>query len=377
MAIRVVTIVSRMNLGGVAVLLTDLHQSLNDKEFSHTLITGVCSSDEIDVLDSQRGDRNIIKLKTMGRAPSLVADLKTFLKLRKLLSGIAPDIVHTHTSKAGVLGRLAAISIRRDITVIHTYHGHTLYGYFAKIIVKVNILIEQILAVKTDLLIADSTQVMIDLKKVRIGDKRAWIVIPPGIRSLQKISKKLARNRIGVGNGIFLICWIGRFAEIKNPLLALKSFKNLPLNVRTKAEMVMVGEGMLLEESISYVNENKLNVNFAGWNSDISPYLAASDLLLVSSKNEGFGMVIAEAGFFKIPAISTNVGGVREFIKNGSNGILAESNPEDISERILKLYKNPITLKRLGLNAHKTTLEKFTINSFIESHKSIYRQILK
>jgi glycosyltransferase involved in cell wall biosynthesis len=151
----------------------------------------------------------------------------------------------------------------------------------------------------------------------------------------------------------------------------------LPLNVRTKAEMVMVGEGMLLEESISYVNENKLNVNFAGWNSDISPYLAASDLLLVSSKNEGFGMVIAEAGFFKIPAISTNVGGVREFIKNGSNGILAESNPEDISERILKLYKNPITLKRLGLNAHKTTLEKFTINSFIESHKSIYRQILK
>lgn len=376
MVVKVVTIVSRMNLGGVAVLLNDLHKSLNNKEFSHTLITGMCAENELDILDNQKMDSNIIKLQTMGRAPSLIADFKTFFKLRKILTKLSPDIVHTHTSKAGVLGRLAALSIRQKITIIHTYHGHTLYGYFSRIIVKANIVIELILALKTDLFIADSTQVMSDLKKVKIGTRSDWIVIPPGIRPLKKISKSVARKKIGVNRDLFLICWIGRFADIKNPLLALESFNNLPIKFRNKAELVMVGEGVLLRECKSYVRRNKLNVIFPGWNLDISPYLAASDLLLVSSKNEGFGMVIAEAGFFKIPAISTNVGGVGEFIANGSNGILTKSNPEEISKKILFLSNNPRERNKLGLNANKTTLQKFTIDSFIQGHKAAYTNIL-
>jgi glycosyltransferase involved in cell wall biosynthesis len=376
MVIKVVTIVSRMNLGGVAVLLNDLHKTLNDKEFSHTLITGMCAENELDILDNQEEVKNIIKLQTMGRAPSLVADFKTFFKLRKILINLSPDIVHTHTSKAGVLGRLAALSIRKNITIVHTYHGHTLYGYFSKVIVKANIIIERILALKTDLFIADSVQVMIDLKKVRIGAKCDWIVIPPGIRPLKKISKKVARQKIGVDNKLFLICWIGRFADIKNPLLALKSFNNLPKNFKNRAELVMVGEGILLQDCKNYASRRKLNVIFPGWDLDISPYLAASDLLLVSSKNEGFGMVIAEAGFFKVPAISTNVGGVGEFIENKSNGILAKSSPEEISKKILFLSDNPEERNKLGLNANKTTLQKFTIDSFIQAHKAAYKNIL-
>ena len=376
MVIKVVTIVSRMNLGGVAVLLNDLHKTLNSKEFSHTLITGICAQNELDILDNQKKDINIIKLQTMGRAPSLIADFKTFFKLRKILIKLSPDIVHTHTSKAGVLGRLAALSLRKNITIIHTYHGHTLYGYFSKIIVKANIIIERILALKTDLFIADSAQVMIDLKKVMIGTKSDWIVIPPGVRPLKKISKKVARKKIRVDNKLFLICWIGRFADIKDPLLALKSFNNLPSKFRNKAELVMVGEGVLLQDCKSYASRKKLNVIFPGWNLDISPYLAASDLLLVSSKNEGFGMVIAEAGFFKIPAISTNVGGVGEFIEDGFNGILANSSPEDISKKILILSNNPIKRNKLGLNANKTTLHKFTINSFTQAHKTAYKKVL-
>jgi glycosyltransferase involved in cell wall biosynthesis len=159
-------------------------------------------------------------------------------------------------------------------------------------------------------------------------------------------------------------------------LLALESFNNLPNKFKNKAELVMVGEGILLQDCKSYASRNKLNVIFPGWNLDISPYLAASDLLLISSKNEGFGMVIAEAGFFKIPAISTNVGGVGEFIENGSNGILTKSSPEEISKKILLLSNNPGERNKLGLNANKTTLQKFTIDSFIQAHKAAYKNIL-
>ena len=102
MPIKVVSIVSRMNLGGVAVLLSDLHKSLTAPEFSYTLITGVCAENEIDVLDGIAGDLNIIQIKTMGRAPSLLGDILTFLSLRKVIKHLSPDIVHTHTSKAGV-----------------------------------------------------------------------------------------------------------------------------------------------------------------------------------------------------------------------------------------------------------------------------------
>ena len=114
--------------------------------------------------------------------PIYTAQLKTFALIYSAL-------------KTGVLGRLSALSLRQKISIIHTYHGHTLYGYFSKIIVKANIAIERILALKTDLFIADSTQVMSDLKKVKIGTKSDWIVIPPGIRPLKKISKSVARKK--------------------------------------------------------------------------------------------------------------------------------------------------------------------------------------
>ena len=377
MPIKVVSIVSRMNLGGVAVLLSDLHQSLKPPEFSHTLITGVCAENEIDILKGHAKDLNTIQIKTMGRAPSVLGDISTFFTLRKVLKQISPNIVHTHTSKAGVLGRIAAISLRKNISIVHTYHGHHLYGYFSKFIVNIIILIERLISLKTDLFIADSTQVMVDLKKEKVGSKNIWRVIPPGIRSLKIMSREDARREISIEENVFVICWIGRFAEIKNPMLALTSYNQLPSRVRNTSRMIMIGEGTLMQECKEYSEKNNLNVVFPGWESNIGPYLAAANMLLITSKNEGFGMVIAEAGFFGVPSLSTDVGGVREFIEDGVNGVLAQANPVDIASNIMTLSSNLKKVTQLGVMAQKTTLEKFTVETFVRGHKKVYRELVE
>lgn len=377
MPIKVVSIVSRMNLGGVAVLLADLHESLSAPEFSHTLITGVCAENEIDILNGHAEDSSIIQIKTMGRAPSVLGDISTFFALRKVLKQISPDIVHTHTSKAGVLGRIAAISLRKNISIVHTYHGHHLYGYFSKLIVHMVVLIERLISFKTNLIIADSTQVMVDLKKVKVGSKNIWRVIPPGIRSLKIMSREDARKKINIGKNEFVICWIGRFAEIKNPMLALTSYDQLPSKVRNTSSMIMIGEGKLMPECKEYSEKNNLNVVFPGWESNIGPYLAAANMLLITSKNEGFGMVIAEAGFFGVPSLSTDVGGVREFIEDGINGILVQATPFDIASNIMTLSSDLKKVTKLGLMARKTTLEKFTVETFVGGHKKVYRELVE
>lgn len=371
------SIVSRMNLGGVAYLLSDLNESLSAPEYLHKLITGVCAEDEKDILNGHSEDSSIIRIKTMGRAPSITGDISTFFSIRKALKQINPDIVHTHTSKAGVLGRIAAISLRRNISIVHTYHGHHLYGYFSRLTVNLIILIERLLCFKTDLIIADSTQVMVDLKKVKVGSKNVWRVIPPGVRSLKIMSREDARRELNIGESEFVICWIGRFAQIKNPMLALSSYYQLPKKVRNSSRMIMIGEGSLMQECRNYSEKNGLKVIFPGWEPNISPYLAAANILLITSNNEGFGMVIAEAGFFSVPSLSTDVCGVREFIKDGINGTLAKANPSDLALNIMALYLDSKKAIQLGVMARNTTLEKFTIETFVREHKKVYRELIE
>ena len=357
-------------------MLVDLHQMLPGSEFTHTLVTGVCAENEIDILAGKYVDSNIIQINSMGRKPSLFADFSTFLEIREVLKNLDPQIVHTHTSKAGVLGRLAAVSLRRKIKIVHSYHGHHLYGYFSKTIVKVIILTEKFLAFLTHLLIADSEQVMIDLQKAKIGSKDKWQVIPPGIRKSERIAKEAARLKIGTQKDLFLITWIGRFTEIKNPFLALEAFKRLQKLDNSKFSLIMLGDGELLDTCKEFSVNDHLGVIFPGWQSSVTSYLAAADILLVTSKNEGFGMVIAEAGLQNVPAVSTNVGGVGEFIKDQSNGILIPNDAAVIARTIFGLAKSGEQLVKLGLMARETTLEKFTIEIFVNNHKIAYKNLL-
>lgn len=376
MEVKVISIVTRMNLGGVAMLLAELHKRLPSAEFSHILITGECANNETDILANTPSDPNIIRIKNLGRSVNFLSDFSTFRELRKILKKIQPDIVHTHTSKAGVIGRIAAKSLGKNIKIAHTFHGHHLYGYFPRIIVRAIILLERVLANFTDLYVSDSSQVMSDLKTKKIGVTKKWEVIAPGIRSMICTSQVEARHNLNIEENSFVICWIGRFTEIKNPILALKSLLQISKQTSIPVRLIMVGDGELLAGCIDFADRNNLQVLFPGWKPDISNYLEASDVLLMTSVNEGFGLVIAEAGYFSVPAVSTDVGGVREFVNDGKNGFLVDPTEFHIASKIIELIGKPDLLIKSGEEARKTTSKNFTAEIFVKKHRIAYKQLI-
>jgi glycosyltransferase involved in cell wall biosynthesis len=140
--------------------------------------------------------------------------------------------------------------------------------------------------------------------------------------------------------------------------------------------MIMVGDGELFTSVQDYISNNKLDIRLVGWKTNVSNFLAASDILLLTSKNEGFGMVIAEAGWYGKPTISTKVGGVTEFITNGETGVLVDSNEDDISDAILLLFEDRSLMNKIGENAKKQTNSLFTSEIFTKKHEEIYLKIL-
>lgn len=374
--VKIVTVVSRMNVGGVASLLIGYMENLDKNKFEHVLITGNCEDNETDLLKQTNFEGKVIYLQNLKRSVGVFKDLITFIEMRKILKSLSPDIVHTHTAKAGLIGRLSALSLRNKPLIIHTYHGHLLYGYFSALISFLIVTIERVLAWGTNLLIADSMQVKIDLLNYGVGKEKNWQVVSPGIRKLPNIESDVARNELGISKDANLICWIGRFTNIKNPMLAAQSFSTLKNKTNKKFTMIMVGDGELFTSVQEYISNNKLDIKLVGWKTNVSNFLAASDILLLTSKNEGFGMVIAEAGWYGKPTISTKVGGVTEFISNGETGVLVDSNEDDISDAISLLFEDRSLMNKIGTNAKKQTNNLFTSEIFTKKHEEIYLKIL-
>jgi glycosyltransferase involved in cell wall biosynthesis len=374
--VKIVTVVSRMNVGGVASLLIGYMENLDKNKFEHVLITGNCEDNETDLLKQTNFEGKVIYLRNLKRSVGVFKDLITFIEMRKILKSLSPDIVHTHTAKAGLIGRLSALSLRNKPLIIHTYHGHLLYGYFSALVSFFIVTIERVLAWGTNLLIADSMQVKIDLLNNGVGKEKNWQVVSPGIRKLPNIESDVARNELGISKDANLICWIGRFTNIKNPMLAAQSFSTLKNKTNKKFTMIMVGDGELFTSVQEYISNNKLDIKLVGWKTNVSNFLAASDMLLLTSKNEGFGMVIAEAGWYRKPTISTKVGGVTEFITNGETGVLVDSNEDDISDAISLLFEDRSLMNKIGANAKKQTNNLFTSEIFTKKHEEIYLKIL-
>jgi glycosyltransferase involved in cell wall biosynthesis len=167
---------------------------------------------------------------------------------------------------------------------------------------------------------------------------------------------------------------VGRFEDIKNPFLALEILEKLEI----KATLLMVGDGILFQNSKSYAKTKNLNVIFTGWSLDPEEYISAADLHLLTSRNEGFGLVILEAAKYKIPTLSLDVGGVSEFIKNGKTGVLLEptKSAEEIALEIRELQLDQKRSIQLGENAFEFFMNDFTVTEFVQNQVRLYRQIM-
>jgi glycosyltransferase involved in cell wall biosynthesis len=369
--IRLVTIISRMNVGGPAVLIDGLVKNLPSNEYEIYLITGACEDNEIDYLDIHKdmySKINIVRINKMGRSILPHKDFGSLLQLVKIIRALNPDIIHTHTFKAGMLGRIAAKIARANAIVIHTFHGHLLYGYFHPAKTRIIILLEKFLARWSDVLVAVTSQIEQDLLRVGVGVGKRWEVIHPGVD--QYSGKKINTQP-------FSLAWVGRFTSIKNPFLAVEIMAELELLRPGQYSLTMIGEGELWESVKEATRLRHLPISFPGWQSDVFPSLMQSEALLITSKNEGLPLVMLEAASVSKVTFSTNVGGVSEFLKDRLSGYFIESEPDLAAQTINREISQEARFRRVGAEAHASYNRGFSVSSFAKSHDRLYKSFLQ
>ena len=370
--VKVVQIIARMNVGGPAVIVADLMRSIDSSKVEQVLITGYCDSDEADYLETVATDIKATRIAGLGRSVSLVADIRAFFALVAMIKKIAPDVIHTHTAKAGVLGRLAAILAGRSAKRVHTFHGHLLHGYFSGWKVKLVIAIEKFLAKRTDVLVAIGNQVKDDLLAAGIGKSDQYRVFFPGLVEPKKISKDVARQQFDMAPGDIYVAYVGRMTAIKRPDRLLNTAaeikaRNLPV------KFIVAGAGDLFEATKGDSERRDLPVKFLGWRKDIGALFAASDIAILTSDNEGIPLTLIQAAQASLPIVATGVGSVGDIVTHEVNGYLVDTEPVALADALQKLAIDPVLRQIMGDAGRERTSRYFSLEKMCVDHTELYQ----
>ena len=363
---KVLHIITRMNTGGPAVFLDNLTNAISKLGCESVVAYGFCESNEADYTDNHKLNAKLVKIKSLHRSLNPLDDIRTFFQIRKVIQQVKPDLVNTHTSKGGVLGRLAAKSVSRKLPVVHTFHGHLIYGYFAKYKIFLFTLVERFLALFTDAAASITQETEDSLKKLKIGKKLKWQVIRLGIPVNQ--TTFLAPKSNSKTN----LLWVGRFTDIKDPNYAILVMQELEKLSPGKFDLTMVGGGELLDQS--KVTTKLLPITFTGWLDKPFETVGYFDLLLLTSKNEGMGLVMLEAANYSKATVARSVGGVGEFVTDNKNGFLVSGNADQMAIKINSLSNEVI--EQVGKNCKLVLENEFTDKVMASNYLKLYNSLL-
>lgn len=373
--VKVLQVIARMNVGGPAILVTDLMRSLNSVEFETRLLTGYCDDDESDYLDLVAKDIEAIRIPGLGRSISIIKDLKAFFLLIQEIRRFSPDVIHTHTAKAGVLGRLAGLLARPKAKRIHTFHGHLLHGYFDPRKVRLIILLEKILGLFTYKFVAIGTRVRDDLVKAGVGNPKKYEVIYPGLQDLDLYPKSEARVALGLFPKKVYLVFVGRLTAIKRPDRLIDLASSLMVK-HSSAHIIIAGAGELLEDLKAKAFRDALPITFLGWRNDIGMILSASDIAILCSDNEGIPLTLIQASQAGLPIVSTDVGSVSDIVVNGSTGLLTEVSSKGLIQGVSALLNDPALGNHFGKAGQERAKEFFSSRAMVEHHERLYSQSL-
>jgi glycosyltransferase involved in cell wall biosynthesis len=373
--IKIMQIIARMNVGGPAVLVADLMRNLDRQCFSAVLVTGYCDDNESDYLDEVADDVAAIRIPGLGRSVSPLKDLGAFFLLVKEIRRFKPDVIHTHTAKAGVLGRVAGLIAKPSAKRIHTFHGHLLHGYFNSRKTRLVILLETVLGLITYRFIAIGSIVKNDLVCAGIGRDTKFDVIYPGLQELETYPQAAARSTLGLDPRKKYLVFVGRLTNIKRPerLIALAQFLK---NNHPDSWLLIAGAGELLGVLNAQAEKEGLPVTFLGWRKDIEMILSASDIAVLCSDNEGIPLTLIQAAQAGLPIVSTDVGSVSDIVINGTTGLLTEVSSKGLIEGVSVLLDDPALGQRFGIAAEQRARELFTSRAMVEHHERLYSQSL-
>lgn len=370
--LRVLHIVTRLNVGGPAFELQAL-QKFFTSEIHSELLVGVCENDEIEFLDSNEIDGEVSIVDKLHRSVHLPTDFKAFWAIRRAISLKKPDIVHTHMSKAGLLGRLASMSVRHRPLIVHTYHGHVLDGYFGKVTTRAVIAIERFLARRSARLLAIGTKTKADLIDRHIGNPHQIVVIPTGMLSIEGKSKATVRKSLGISQDQFVIIFAGRLTRIKRIDRLVEVIRLLAY--KEDLTWIVAGGGAEKKLVEEVIEKDIANIRFLGWRRDLDDIFCGSDLSILLSDNEGTPLSVIQAGFHGVPTLATPAGSIGDLIIDNLNGFLVEPNVDVIAKRIDLLIDHPEVVKKVGQTCRTIFKDNFTGRSSAEHHTRIYREI--
>jgi len=373
--IRVMRIIARMNVGGPAVQVSGLMRGFNPSGFDHRLYTGSCAADEADYLDTVAKDVSAIRIVGLGRRVSLGGDIKAFIALVKEIRRFKPQVIHTHTAKAGFLGRIASIVSMQPSIRVHTFHGHLLNGYFGAFKRSLIVLAEKLLALFTHELLAVGDKVRQDLLEAGIGKKEKFGIMPPGLAIEQLPPKKESQESFGLSTSKLQCGFIGRVTQIKRPdrfLDVVSEIKKRGVEI----EFFMAGDGELLDICRERIAREEFPVKVLGWQSNIEKVLSAADMVILTSDNEGTPLSLIQAGMAGLPVVTTNVGSVPEVVLDGKTGIITNLDVQEIADALERLSCDPELRAKMGGFAQEFTRANFGIERLVDDHEKLYKKLL-
>lgn len=375
--LKVAQLITRMDWGGSPDIVRILCERLNPEIYNVSLISGPTlypSKKNRDFFEKFKD--NIICVKCLKREINIFDDIRAFFSLYRLFKKEKFDIVHTHTAKAGFLGRIAAKFAGTRI-VVHTPHGHNLYGYFNIFVTSFIVILEKIASLFADRIIVLTNIEKRDMLRYNIGKPQKIEVIHSGLdlnRYNKEINIKEKRAEFNIGQDNFLVGMIGRLETVKGPEYFVDASKHIAGEM-PQTRFLLVGDGNLKEALIS--RSKQLNVAdkviFAGWRDDIPEILSILDVLVLPSLNEAVGRVLLEAGALAKPVVATDVGGIPEVVKNNETGILVPpGDSKKIAEAVIDLLKDERRRFEMGLAAKDWISTNFNENRMVSEIHSLY-----
>lgn len=380
---KILRIINRFNLGGITYNVSYLSKYL-PQEYETLLAGGTHEEgEESSLYIPQSLGLKPLLVEEMRRSINPLQDYFAYRRIKQLIHEFKPDIVHTHASKAGAIGRLAAIGCKVPV-IVHTFHGHVFHGYFGKFKTTVFKIIERYLAKKSNAIVAISNIQKQELSAIHNICKAENIhVIPLGF-DLKKFTenketkRKTFREKWKVNGDEIAIGIIGRLAPIKNHFLFIDAIEFVLKHSDKKIKAFIIGDGETKQALMSYIQQKQMqqSITFTSWIKEVDCALAGLDLVALTSKNEGTPVSLIEAQAAAKFIVSTNVGGIQDILHTDC-GLLSEANDEDkYKKNLLYAVTNFDEVSAKANAASQAVIEKFSYERLCKDMDLLYKKLL-
>jgi glycosyltransferase involved in cell wall biosynthesis len=387
--IRVLRVIARLNMGGPALHVAYLSAGLRDRGYDTTLVAGSLAPGEESMAGVAEGlGVPIVTIPELHREISPLRDLRAVYHLADLIREVRPHILHTHTAKAGTIGRLAArlLGDAGPPIVVHTFHGHVLRGYFDPVRSTAFRLLERWLARQSTALIAVSPEVRDDLVSLGVAPAEKFEVVRLGIELDQRVgedgfeaARTETRRALGIPDDRFVVGWIGRMTAVKRTGDVLQAVRRLR-EQGVDAALCMVGDGPDRDSVEARAHELGIMRDslFLGYQEEVADYYAAFDALILPSANEGTPVSAIEALAGGRPVVATRVGGVPDVVRDGVDGFLVEPGDVDaMAERLSQLAADAPLRHRMGEAGRASVHERYSVERLLDDVDRLYRTLLR